>query len=165
MRAIERRKPREETAENRAPTLAPPRRYRRPTFDLTESNWITNATLRSLENKWQKAVKDHDADALDKLLSDNFEATSANGSNAGKTRVLNSVRNDKNVYRSARAKSMTINMKRPGVAVVTGISIQSGTKEDGEKFSSKIQFTDTWRLQKDGQWVCVASEATKSPKR
>lgn len=164
MRAIEPRKPREETAENRTANSAPPRRYRRPTFDLSESNWITNANLRSLENKWQSAVKDHDAAVLDKLLSDNFEATSANGSSAGKTRVLNSVRNDKNVYRSARAKSMTIKMQRPGVAVVSGISIQSGTKEEGEKFSSKIQFTDTWRF-RDGEWVCIASEASRISKK
>ena len=161
---MEPRKPREETAEKPTPTPAPPRRYRRPTFDLTESNWITNATLRSLENKWQDAVKAHDADALDKLLADNFVATSANGNTGSKERILHGIRNDKNVYDSARAKSMTIKMKRPGVVVVSGVSIQSGTKESGEKFSSKIQFTDTWRL-RNGEWVCVASEANKVPEK
>ncbi len=160
MRAIEPRKPRAETATE----TSTPRRYRRPTFDLTESNWITNATLRSLENKWQDAVKDHDADALDKLLSDNFVATSVNGQSGSKERILRAIRNDKNVYRSARARKMTIKMKRPGVAVVTGTAVQSGTKESGEKFSSTIQFTDTWKL-RNGEWVCIASEATKAAKK
>ncbi len=161
---MEPRTPRKETTENRTPEPAPPQRYRRPTFDLTESNWITNATLRSLENKWQDAVKDHDADAVDKLLSDNFVATSANGNTGSKERILRGIRNDNNVYDSARAKNMTIKMKRPGVAVVTGVSIQSGTKESGEKFSSKIHFTDTWRL-RNGEWICVASEANKVPEK
>jgi hypothetical protein len=109
-------------------------------------------------------VKDHDADALDKLLADGFEATSIGGKTASKARILRNVREDKNVYRSVRAKRMTIRMKRPGVAVVTGTSTQTGTKEDGKKFSSTIQFADTWRLRK-GEWICIASEASEVPKR
>lgn len=161
---MEPRKLREEASEKKKQRPTPAPRYRRPTFDLSESNWITNATLRSLENKWQDAVKDHDADALDKLLSDNFVATSVNGQAGSKERILRAVRKDKNVYRSARARKMMIKMKRPGVAIVTGTAVQNGTKENGEEFSSTIEFADTWRLRKDGQWVCIASEAAKPSK-
>ncbi len=135
MRALEPRKPSVRASQLRNRNQSRPNRIDidAPTFDLTESNWITNATLRSLENKWQTAVKEHDAETLDKLLAYSFQATSINGRTASKARTLKNVREDKNVYRSARAKDMTITMKRADIAIVTGISVQSGTKENGEK--------------------------------
>jgi hypothetical protein len=121
-------------------------------------------TLRSLENKWQTAIKEHNDEAIDKLLADGFEATSVAGKVASKEKILREVREDKNVYHSARVKGVTVKMKRPGVAVVTGTAEQTGLKEDGRRFSSTIEFTDTWRL-RDGEWVCIASEATKVSER
>lgn len=119
-------------------------------------------TLRSLESQWQTAIKEHDADALDKLLSESFEATSVSGRSASKARMLREVREDKNVYQSARVKGITVKMKRPGLAIVTGTAVQSGLKEDGQRFSNTIEFTDTWRL-RNGEWRCIASEATRQP--
>ncbi|MGZ5004270.1 MAG: nuclear transport factor 2 family protein [Chthoniobacterales bacterium] len=162
MRAVEPRKPGpRSTPAERAPER---RTYRRPTFDLSESNWITRTTIRSQESKWQNAIKDHDADALDKLLAENFEATSVNGGTASKARIVANVRADKNVYESAHASNMIVKMKTPGVAVVTGYATQKGTKESGEKFASTIQFVDTWKF-RNGEWVCISSEANKVAKR
>lgn len=142
----------------------PDRRTYHRASDLSESNWITRTTIRTLESKWQDAIKKRDADTLDKLLADDFQATSVNGRTASKARMLREVRDDTNTYKSARASNMIVRMKTPGVAVVTGYATQKGTKEDGEKFSSTIQFTDTWNL-RDGQWVCVSSAASEEARR
>jgi ketosteroid isomerase-like protein len=137
----------------------------KPTFDLSGgSNWATNATIRSMENKWQAAVKAHDVDALDKMLDDNFVATSASGKRASKERLLSELRKDKNTYRTAHVRGTSVRMLRPGVAVITGTLTESGTKENGERFHNSRRFTDTWK-ERDGRWVCTASEVTAIPER
>lgn len=135
----------------------------RPTIDLTSISWTTKSTLRSLENKWQSAIKNHDVDALDKLLDEDFIGTSASGRKASKARMLRELRNDKNVYRSARTKGMSVRMVRDRVATVTGIATETGTTAEGKKFTASRSFTDTWKL-RDGTWKCVSSEVKPVPK-
>ncbi len=134
-----------------------PRSYHQGNY---ESSWITRTTIRSLETKWQDAIRKRDPEALDKLLADDFRTTSADGGAASKSQILREVRDNTNTYHSAKASNMVVKMQTPEIAVVTGIAKQKGTKENGEKFSSTIQFTDTWNL-RDGQWVCVSSEAER----
>ena len=140
-----------------------PRAYQ-PTFDLSGGNWAAKTRLRALENKWQAAIKNHDVETLEKLLDDDFVATSSAGKTASKARLLRELRNDKSVYRSTRARGMSVRTVRPGVAVVTGIATETGTKENGQKFAASRRFTDTWK-QRDGDWKCVASEVKQLPKR
>ncbi|HEY0368897.1 MAG TPA: nuclear transport factor 2 family protein [Chthoniobacterales bacterium] len=143
-----------------SPTPAPQPRRRgasRPTFDFAESSWVTAATIRSLENRWEAAVKDHDENAVRDLLAPNFEATSANGKQATRARVVALVRRDKNVYRSARAHGMHVRSVDPQTAVVTGTSTESGLTADGKKFTVSRSFTDTWK-QHDGRWRCTSSQ-------
>jgi outer membrane biosynthesis protein TonB len=137
----------------------------KPTFDLSGgASWMTNGTIRAMENKWQSAVKAHDVDALDKLLDDDFVATSASGKKASKSRLLRELREDKNVYRSAQIRGTSVRIVRPGVAEITGTITESGTKENGERFNNTRRFRDTWK-ERDGRWVATASEVTAVPKR
>ncbi|MFL6593862.1 MAG: nuclear transport factor 2 family protein [Chthoniobacterales bacterium] len=140
------------------------RRASQPTFDLSGSTWVTAATIRSLENRWEAAVKDHDVDALDKLLAPSFEGTSISDSSASKSRMLALLRRDKNVYKSAKAHSMTVKNSDPKTAIVTGTSIEIGVTEDGKKFKISREFRDTWKQRKD-RWECVESRVTKSEHR
>ncbi len=135
-----------------------PRAYR-PTFDISEGNWATAATIRSLENKWQAAIKDHDLKALDQLLAENLTATSSTGKEGSKATLLREVRRDKNVYKSAHARGMSVRNDGPGKAIVTGIATESGITKDGKTFKTKRRFTDTWKLHK-GVWRCVESKVT-----
>lgn len=135
-------------------------RASRPTFDLSESNWTTAATIRSLEKRWQAAIKNHDVEALDQLLADNFSGTSATGAEASKQRMLALLRRDKNVYKSARVHGMSVRNVGPTTAVVTGTATESGVTEDGRKFQTSRRFTNTWRLRGD-RWQCVASRVTQ----
>ena len=137
-------------------------RASRPTFDLAESNWATAATLRSLEQRWQAALKNKDVEALGQLLAPDFVGTSADGRTASKSRMLSLLRNDKNVYRSARAHGMKVSMTGPRTAVVTGRTTESGTTEDGRRFKVTRYFTDTWR-ERNGRWRCVSSKVSEQP--
>ncbi|MDQ6622270.1 MAG: nuclear transport factor 2 family protein [Verrucomicrobiota bacterium] len=137
-------------------------RASRPTFDLTESTWVTAANIRSLENRWEDAIKNHDERALGELLAENFEGISTRGSEASKTRMLALLRRDKNVYRSARARGMSVRNLSPTIAVVEGVSTEAGVSEDGKKFSRSRHFTDKWKRH-NGRWECVASRVSQIP--
>lgn len=138
-----------------------PRVYQ-PTFDVSESSWATAAKIRSIEKSWQAAIRNHDLAAVDKLLANNLQATSSTGNKGSKRAVLRALRRDTNVYRSVRARGMSVRNVEPGVAVVSGIATESGTTKDGKPFKNSRQFTDTWERRKGG-WHCVASKLSKVP--
>ena len=137
-------------------------RASQPTFDVSETPWARAATIRSLESRWQDAIKAHDVDAIDRLLASDFEATSVSGETASKSRFLREIRRDENVYKSTRVRGMSVKDEGPGVAVVTGTAIESGVTKDGKRFKNSRRFTDTWRLRK-GKWQCVSSKVTAAP--
>lgn len=132
----------------------------RPTFDFSESNWATAATIRTWERRWESAIKSHNADAVDKLLANDFTAVSANGRGSTRARLLRDIRNDQNVYKSAQVRDMIVRSHGPDIAVVTGTATEKGTTEKGEEFVSSRRFNDTWR-QRKGKWECIASKAVK----
>ncbi len=161
VRAVEPRAPWFRRASASPRTSAP---ASRPTFDVSESSWVVAVSLRSLESRWEDAVKNHNTEALGELLSSNFEATSGGGNEASRKRTLSLLRRDKNVYRSARAHGMRVKTLGAGSAVVTGVSTESGVTADGMKFSVARDFTDTWKL-RNGRWQCVASRVTAQRQR
>jgi ketosteroid isomerase-like protein len=117
-----------------------------------------------LEKRWANAIKNHDVQALDALLADNFSGTSRTGGEASKQRMLALLRRDKNVYKSARVHGMSVRNLGPAAAVVTGIATEAGVTDDGRKFQVSRRFTDTWR-QRNGRWQCVASRVTDASAR
>lgn len=133
----------------------------RPTFDLSgDSSWTTAATIRSLENKWQAAIRKHDVKAVEKLLADDFAATSSTGREGSKATLLAEVRKDKNVYSSARAREMKVRSLAPNVAIVIGIASETGATPEGKRFKSSRRFADKW-VSRNGRWQCVASKVAR----
>ncbi len=45
-------------------------------------------------------------------------------------------------------------------AVVTGVSVQSGTGADGTPFSGRFRFTRVW-VRRDGRWLMVSSHSSR----
>jgi ketosteroid isomerase-like protein len=126
---------------------------------LSESSWATAATIRSLEKRWQTAVKNHDVNALGRLLADNFSGTSASGGEASKERMLALLRRDQNIYKSTGVHGMSVRNMGATAAVITGTATESGVTADGRKFNVSRRFRDTWK-QRGGRWECVASRVT-----
>ena len=118
--------------------------------------------MKNLERKWQKALVNKDVDTINDLLASDFVATSSTGKVGSKSTLLNAIRRDKNEYKSADARGMSVRMLGPRVAVVTGVATETGTTPDGRSFRNSRRFTDTWML-RSGKWVCVASQATELP--
>lgn len=118
--------------------------------------------VKNLERRWQKAIVNKDSETINELLANDFVATSSTGKVGSKSTLLNVIRRDKNEYKSADARGMSVRMLGPRVAVVTGIATESGTTPNGRSFKNSRRFTDTWML-RNGKWQCVASQATEVP--
>lgn len=132
----------------------------RPTFDLSQrTKGSVASTLRALENRWAKAIRDRDEKTVAQLVADDFVGTSSTGKVGSKSTLVSAVRRDKNEYKSATARGMSVRSLGPDAAVVTGIASEAGTTPDGKRFKVSRRFTDTWR-ERNGKWQCVSSHAT-----
>jgi ketosteroid isomerase-like protein len=109
----------------------------------------------SLENAWNEAEKHRDANALSGLIAPTFTYTDIDGSFMDKEQFLASIRGShasQIVNESMKAESYGT------VIVVTGSYREQGS-ENGKSYTRRGRFTDTW-IEKNGQWLCVASHET-----
>ncbi|HKU25726.1 MAG TPA: nuclear transport factor 2 family protein [Candidatus Sulfotelmatobacter sp.] len=109
----------------------------------------------SLENAWNEAEKHRDANAISALIASTFVYTDIDGSLMDKEQFLTSIRGShatQIVNEAMKAESYG------NVIVVTGSYREQGN-EGGKSYTRRGRFTDTW-IEKDGQWLCVASQET-----
>jgi ketosteroid isomerase-like protein len=112
----------------------------------------------ALENLWNQMQINHDADAMGKMLGNDFVLTDYDGTVMSKTQFLASIR-DKSTQLTVEVSS-DMKLHRYGdTVVVTGATHEKGT-EKGKPFSHQGRFTDTW-IKKEGQWLCVASQLSR----
>jgi hypothetical protein len=109
----------------------------------------------ALETAWNEAESHRDSKALDGLLAPTFAYTDADGSFMDKQQFLSSIRSGS----SSQIANEGMKAESYGnVIVVTGSYREQGT-EKGKSYTHRGRFTDTW-IEKDGQWLCVASQET-----
>jgi ketosteroid isomerase-like protein len=111
----------------------------------------------SLENAWNQAEVKHDARALSLLLAETFEFTDDDGRFMNKSQWLAHIRNGVDHYEQLGNSGMAVHLYG-NVAVATGI-YQDKIREKGKVVSRSGRFTDIW-IKQDGEWKCVASQAT-----
>jgi uncharacterized protein (TIGR02246 family) len=137
----------------------------RPTFDLSKrGDGSISTVIRRLEERWQKANREHDVKTISELIAADFVGTSSTGKVGSKATLLAEARRDKNHYTSAEARRMSVRTEGDNVAVVTGVAHVTGTTSDGRRFNTSSRFTDTW-VKRDGKWRCIASQNTQIPKK
>jgi len=111
----------------------------------------------SLENAWNQAEVKHDARALSLLLAETFEFTDDDGHFMNKSQWLAHIRNGVDHYEQLANSGMAVHLYG-NVAVATGI-YHDKIREKGKVVSRSGRFTDVW-IQQNGEWKCVASQAT-----
>jgi ketosteroid isomerase-like protein len=116
-----------------------------------------SARVLSLENAWNQAEVTHDAEALSALLAETFDFTDDDGQFMNKSEWLAYIRNGEAHYAPLGNSGMKVHLYG-NVAVATGI-YQDKVKEKGKWFVHSGRFTDIW-TQQNGEWKCVASQAT-----
>ncbi|MFL6583027.1 MAG: nuclear transport factor 2 family protein [Chthoniobacterales bacterium] len=121
-------------------------------------------TIKRLEQEWESAISSHETSVIERVVADDFVGVSSTGRIGDKGTLIYEAKRDKNSYKTARAQQMRVHTFGPRVAVVLGLTRESGTTSAGRPFDHSYRFTDTW-MERGGKWQCVAAHASVATKR
>jgi len=116
-----------------------------------------------MEERWGASLLTHDTAVIEKVVADDFVGTSSGGRLGSKATLLEEIRRDKNIYKSASSGEMSVHVYGSDVAVIFGTAKESGKDASGRAFAHTYRFTDTW-VKRGGEWQCVAAHAMAMPK-
>jgi ketosteroid isomerase-like protein len=111
----------------------------------------------ALENAWNQAEVTHDVQALSTLLAVTFDFTDDDGQFMNKSQWLAYIRNGEAHYAPLGNSGIKVHLYG-NVAIATGVYRDKIT-ERGSGVVHSGRFTDVW-IQQNGEWKCVASQAT-----
>ncbi len=123
----------------------------------TQDSGASESKILAFENAWSQAEEHQDAKALDSLLDNSLVYIRYDGSLWSKTQYLASLKDPASRVEQGVAESMVAHIDG-GNAIVTGIYRVKGM-EKGKPYARRERFIDNW-IQKNGTWVCVASQVT-----
>jgi ketosteroid isomerase-like protein len=112
--------------------------------------------LIAMENAWNAAQRDHDAKAMDLMISDQFINTDWDGSVQNRAEFLRSIKDTSMKIASLTNDGVSV-FFYGNTAIVAGAYHLKGTNK-GKPYEAHGRFTDTW-VQMDGRWKCVASSS------
>lgn len=111
--------------------------------------------ILGLENVWNQAQLNHDANAMGSMLHPDFVFTDYDGTVMAKPQFLASIRDMSNTLTLEMSEDMKLH-RFGDTVVVTGATHEKG-KQKGKTYEHFGRFTDTW-VRHNGQWLCVASQ-------
>ena len=114
--------------------------------------------LLKLENEFARAVASNNADALDRLLADDWIIVEPDGSIIDKARFLEVIRSGALSHESMKSTDLKVRVYG-NTAVVTGLTTSKG-KFMGQDFISCERATDIFVKQAD-RWQCVFTQLTR----
>jgi ketosteroid isomerase-like protein len=123
----------------------------------TDSDSAIQAKIVALEKAWNQAYKIADTKALGQILDDSIVLIEDDGSVESKSQFLASVKSSDANEEQVAPESMSVRVFGP-TAIAVGVFAAKGTK-GGKPYVRRERFVDTWIL-KNGNWVCVATNAT-----
>ncbi len=126
-------------------------------FAQSDSEKSAQAKIMALEKAWNQAYKLGDTKALGSLLDDFLVLVEDDGSLKTKAEFLSSVKSTTANEEQVAPESMTVHMFGQ-TAVAVGVFAAKGSR-NGKPYVRRERFVDTWIL-KNGNWVCVATNAT-----
>ncbi len=125
------------------------------------SDAATKSKIAALEGAWNQAYKSGDTKALDTLLDNAIVLVNDDGSVQTKKEFLASVKPAGSAAgpqeQQVAPESMSVRVFG-NTAIATGIFRAKGI-EGKKSYVRRERFIDTW-INKDGHWVCVATDAT-----
>lgn len=114
--------------------------------------------LLQLEREWNEALRRVDIPTLDRILADDYIATTDGGVTFTKKASLESLKTGEDVIESAVAEEIKVSVYGEA-AVLTGKWVVK-EKAKGRDVSGSYRFTDTW-VRRHGHWQCVADHFSK----
>lgn len=118
--------------------------------------------LLKLEKEFAQAVASNNADALDRLLADDWIIVEPDGGLIDKARFLGVIRSGALSHESMESTDLKVRVYG-NTAVVTGLTTSKG-KFMGQDFISCERATDIFVKQAD-RWQCVFTQLTRFTKK
>jgi ketosteroid isomerase-like protein len=123
-----------------------------------QTSGATEKAVAELEQKWLQAQKTNNSDLLVPLLADKIVVTQADGKTQDKAATLETYKKTK--WDSAEYTDVKVTVFGD-TAIATGGFKGKGTDSSGKAFDVNERWTDTWKKMSNGQWQCIASQATQ----
>ena len=111
----------------------------------------------ALEKAWNQAYKAGDTKALAAILDNSLILVEDDGSLKTKSEFLASVKSSSANEEQVAPESLTVRVFG-NTAIAIGVIAVKGTK-GGKSVVHRERFIDTW-INKNGSWVCIATNAT-----
>jgi ketosteroid isomerase-like protein len=118
--------------------------------------------LSRLEDAWAAALMKKDGAAVGRLLAPRFLSMSDDGRLLDKATAIQDVNTDKETYVSVSGGDYKVQVFGDTAIIVGRMS--AVVKTAGGTETRRWAWTDTWMKQTDGQWLCIASQATRLAK-
>ena len=122
-----------------------------------DSEAAARTKVIALEKAWNQAYKMGDTKALGSLLDDSLVLIEDDGSLKTKAEFLASVKSTTANEEQVAPESMTVHVHGQ-TAIAVGVFAAKGSR-NGKPYVRRERFVDTW-IMKNGNWVCVATNAT-----
>ena len=117
----------------------------------------TEQAVTALEQTWLQGQKTNNPDLIAPLLADKIVDTGADGKVNDKTAMMATGKAMK--YTSAEYEDVKVTVFGD-TAIATGGFKGKGTDASGKPFDDHMRWTDTWVKMPNGQWQCIATQAT-----
>jgi ketosteroid isomerase-like protein len=124
---------------------------------LAQDETAIAAKIVALEKAWNQAYKLGDKRGLDTLLDDHIVLINDDGTVQTKAAFLAGLKGTASQEQQVAPESITVHVFG-NAAIATGVFRAKGV-EAGKRYSRRERFVDTW-IYKEGNWVCVATNAT-----
>jgi len=125
-----------------------------------KSTNVTDA-IKKLEQQRNEAILKGDTATLDRLTSDDYTNTTAQGKIEKKADIMDGFKSGKIKFESRELSDLDVRVYG-NTAVVTGQVNQKATN-NGVDTSGQSRFTRVY-VKQNGRWVSVANQATPLPK-
>jgi len=119
---------------------------------------IAKSEIEKIERDRNEAIVNGDADALDRMTSDDYTFITLRGELRTKAEIIQGFKSGSFHYDSRQISDLNVRVYGDA-AVVTGRSTQAG-KENGKDYSGDYWFTRVY-VKRDGQWRTVALQTTR----
>jgi len=117
--------------------------------------------VRKLEREWLDAYEKHDADAMNRIVADDFKLMFSNGSVQTKADILAQLKSGKDSGRpSPKFSTEDVQSRVEGETVILTGSVNQTMERDGQKRTMQMRYTDTY-AKRQGRWQVIASQLTR----
>ncbi len=118
--------------------------------------------VRKLERAWLDAYEKHDAEAMNKIVADDFTITFPDGSIETKPQILNSLKPSRN-RPPPKFHTEEVQARVYGDTVILIGRVVTEWQQNGQPMKEQNRYTDTY-VKQSGRWQVVASHLSNVPK-